>query len=74
MPKEEIITIKLKKSAVEALKDLRKYPRETYSETVMHLIRDARDIREFDSFVQKAQAIKMKALWEEGDYSGWEHA
>ena len=74
MPKEEIITIKLKKSVVEALKDLRKYPRETYSETVMHLIRDARDIREFDIFVQKAQAIKMKELWEEGDYSGWEHA
>ncbi len=74
MPKEEIIAIKLKKSVVKALKDIRKYPRETYNETVMNLIRDARDRSEFDSFVQKAQEIKMKELWEEGDYSGWEHA
>ena len=74
MPKEEIIAIKLKKSVVKALKDVRKYPRETYNETVMNLLRDARYIREFDSLVQKAQEIKMKELWEEGDYSGWEHA
>lgn len=74
MPKEEIITIKLKKSVVKALKDIRRYPRETYNEIVKNLIGDARDIREFDIFVQKAQAIKMKELWEEGDYSGWEHA
>ena len=74
MAKEEIITIKLKKSVVKALKDIRRYSRETYNEIVMNLIRDARDIREFDSFVQKAQVIKMKELWEEGDYSGWEHA
>lgn len=74
MAKEEIITIKLKKSVVKALKDVRKYPRETYNETVMNLLRDARYIREFDSLVQKAQEIKMKELWEEGDYSGWEHA
>ena len=74
MAKEEIITIKLKKSVVKALKDIRRYPRETYNEIVKNLIGDARDIREFDIFVQKAQAIKMKELWEEGDYSGWEHA
>ena len=74
MPKEETTTIQLKKSVVKALKDIRKYPRETYNETVMNLIRDARDIGEFGSFVQKAQEIKMKELCGEGDYSGWEHA
>ena len=67
MAKEEITTIKLKKSVVKALKDIRRYPRETYNEIVKNLIGDARDIREFDIFVQKAQAIKMKELWEEGD-------
>ena len=30
--------------------------------------------KEFDMFVQKAQEHKMKELWGEGDYSGWEHA
>ena len=74
MVKEEITTIQLKKSVVKALKDIRRYPRETYSETVMNLIRDAQETREFDIFVQKAQEIKMKELWGEGDYSGWEHA
>ncbi len=72
--KDAITTIQLKKSVVRALKEIKKYPRETYNETILGLIAVARERNEFDLFVQKAQEYKMKELWGEGDYSGWEHA
>ncbi|MCL5252738.1 MAG: hypothetical protein M1351_01410 [Candidatus Thermoplasmatota archaeon] len=72
--KDGITTIQLKKSVVRALKEIKKYPRETYNETILGLIAVARERNEFDLFVQKAQEYKMKELWGEGDYSGWEHA
>ncbi len=70
----EITTIRLKKSVVRALKEIKKYPRETYNETILGLIAVAQEKNEFDMFVQKAQEYKMKELWGEGDYSEWEHA
>jgi hypothetical protein len=70
---DEITTIQLKKSVVNALKRIKKYPRETYNETILGLIRDAQETGELDTFVQKAQESKMKELWGQGDYSGWEN-
>ena len=74
MVEDEITTIQLKKSVVRALKEIKKYPRETYSETILGLIAVAQERKEFNLFIQKAQEYKMKELWGEGDYSGWEHA
>jgi predicted CopG family antitoxin len=71
---DEITTIQLSKSVVKALKQIKKYPRETYSEIILDLIESAREMKEFDKFVQESQKTKMKELWEEGDYSAWEHA
>ncbi|MCL4453293.1 hypothetical protein [Ferroplasma sp.] len=74
MSKSEVTTIQLDKSVVEALKKVKRYPRETYSETILNLIRYAEETKELETFVQKAQEERMKQLWEKGDYSGWEHA
>ena len=74
MSKSEVTTIQLDKSVVEALKKVKRYPRETYSETILNLIRYAEETKELEAFVQKAQEERMKQLWEKGDYSGWEHA
>ncbi len=71
---EEITTIQLRKSVVNALKQIKKYPRETYSEIILDLIKRAKETKEFDKFVQEAQKNKMKELWGKGDYSAWEHA
>ena len=71
---EEITTIQLNKSVVKALKQIKKYPRETYSEIILSLIESAKEMKEFDKFVQEAQKTKMRELWGEGDYSAWEHA
>ena len=71
---DEVTTIQLSKSVVKALKQIKKYPRETYSEIILDLIESAREMKEFDKFVQESQKTKMKELWGEGDYSAWEHA
>lgn len=71
---EEITTIQLRKSVVKALKQIKKYPRETYSEIILDLIKRAKETKEFDKFVQESQKTKMKELWNKGDYSAWENA
>ncbi len=71
---EEIITIRLNKSVVKALKQIKKYPRETYSEIILGLIESAKEMKEFDRSVQEAQRTKMKELWRRGNYSAWERA
>ncbi len=74
MSRSEVTTIQLERSVVDALKRIKRYPRETYSETILNLIKNADETRELGIFVQKAQEERMKQLWGEGDYSGWEHA
>ena len=39
---EDATTIQLKKSVVDELKSIRKYPRETYNETISDLIKIAK--------------------------------
>ena len=71
---EEIITIRLNKSVVKALKQIKGYPKETYSEVVLGLIESAGGMEGLDKFVQEAQRTKMKELWGRGNYSAWERA
>ncbi len=74
MQRSEVTTIQIKKIVLEDLKRIKKYPRETYSETILNLIKIAEETKDLGMFVQKAQEERMKQLWEEGDYSGWERA
>lgn len=74
MSKSEITTIQIERSVLNELKRVKRYPRETYSETILNLIKNAEDAKELGTFIQKAQEERMKKLWEEGDYSGWERA
>ena len=72
--KDEITTIQLNKSVVRALKRIKKYPRETYNEIILSLIKNTQETKELDTFIQKVQKAKMKELWEEGNYTAWENA
>ncbi|MCL4335230.1 MAG: hypothetical protein M1402_03945 [Candidatus Thermoplasmatota archaeon] len=74
MSKSGITTIQLDRSVVDELKKFKRYRRETYSEIILNLIESVRESGEFEMFVQKAQEERMKELWGEGDYSGWERA
>ncbi|HTY74902.1 MAG TPA: hypothetical protein VMD05_04970 [Candidatus Nanoarchaeia archaeon] len=77
MTQEDATTIQLKKSIVKELKKIRRYPRETYNETISHLIKLAKESksrRQYDEFLHKIQQSKMKELWDNEEDEAWEHA
>ena len=74
---KEVTTIQLKKSVVKELKNIRKYPRETYNETISDLIKLAKDPgkkRQYDEFIHKIQQAKMKELWDNEEDEAWKDA
>jgi hypothetical protein len=74
---KEATTIQLKKSLVKELKSIRKYPRETYNETISNLIRIAKESKkrsQYDEFIHTIQQVKMKELWDNEEDEVWEHA
>jgi hypothetical protein len=77
MKDEDVTTIQLKKSVVRELKNIRKYPRETYNETILGLIKtakDSRNRRQYDEFLHRIQQEKMKELWDNVEDEDWENA
>lgn len=75
MTDEDVTTIQLKKSVVKELKNIRKYPRETYNETILDLIKKAKETkktRQYDEFLHKIQQAKMKELWDNQEDEAWE--
>lgn len=74
---DEVTTIQLKKSVVKELKNIRKYPRETYNETILNLIKTAKESakrRQYDDFLHRIQQAKMKELWDNTEDEAWEDA
>ncbi len=77
MQNDEVTTIQLKKSVVEELKNIRKYPRETYNETISNLIKTAKESRsrkQYDEFLHTIQQKKMKELWDNKEDEAWADA
>ena len=74
---KEATTIQLKKSVVRELKSIRKYPRETYNETISDLIKIAKNSKkktQYDEFIHKIQQTKMKELWNNEEDEAWKDA
>ncbi|MEN3037328.1 MAG: hypothetical protein ABC585_07500 [Candidatus Methanosuratincola petrocarbonis] len=77
MPKDDVTTIQLKRTLVKELKSLRRYPRETYNETISNLIRLAKEStarRQYDEFLHRVQQAKMRELWDNAEDEAWEDA
>jgi hypothetical protein len=77
MTDEDVTTIQIKKSVVKELKNIRKYPRETYNETILNLIKTAKESgkrRQYDEFLHRIQQAKMKELWDNTEDEAWEDA
>ena len=69
-------TIQLEKEVVKALKDIKEYPRQTYNELIMHLIKLSKNVKmknQYDEFLHKAQQEKMKELWDNKEDEAWEN-
>lgn len=74
---DDVTTVQLKKSLVEELKSIRKHPRETYNETILNLIKTAkepRNQRQYDEFLHAIQQKKMKELWGNEEDEAWADA
>jgi len=70
-------TIQINKSLVNALKSLREYPRQTYAELIMHMIKVFKHVKkknQYDEFLHKIQQAKMSELWNNEDDEAWENA
>jgi hypothetical protein len=77
MTDEDVTTIQLKKSVVKELKNIRKYPRETYNETILNLIKNSKESgkrRQYDEFLHRIQQAKMTELWDNEADEAWEDA
>jgi BioD-like phosphotransacetylase family protein len=77
MSDEDNTTIQLKKSVVKELKNIKKYPRETYNEVILNLIKTAKESRkrrQYDEFLHRIQQAKMKELWDNEEDEAWENA
>ncbi|MGD0643599.1 MAG: hypothetical protein ABSA75_01690 [Candidatus Bathyarchaeia archaeon] len=75
MADEDVTTIRLRKSVVKELKNIRKYPRETYDETILNLIKAAKESgkrRQNDEFLHRIQQAKMKELWDNEEDEAWD--
>jgi hypothetical protein len=70
-------TIQLDKELLEALKEAREYPRQTYNELLTKMVKlfqRAKKSNQYDEFLHKIQQPKMKELWDNKEDEAWEHA
>lgn len=74
MKKQDFTTIQLKKDLVSKLKKIKRYPRETYEETIERMIENETKnatIDQYDKFLHEAQKQKMKELWDNEEDEAW---
>ena len=70
-------TIQLEKSIVNALKQVREYPKQSYNDLIKHMLQvfiDVKSKNQYDEFLHKIQQAKMKELWDNAEDEAWERA
>lgn len=73
----EATTIQLDKNILEALKQVKEYPRQTYNELLEKMITIFQGVKQrnqYDEFLHKIQQAKMKELWDNAEDEGWKDA
>jgi hypothetical protein len=74
MKKRDFTTIKLKRDLVSKLKEIKRYRRGTYEETIERLIKDETKnavIDQYYKFLHESQRQKMKDLWGNEEDEAW---
>ncbi|ODS42878.1 MAG: hypothetical protein MSIBF_06330 [Candidatus Altiarchaeales archaeon IMC4] len=72
-----VTTIQLDKTIVNALKEVREYPRQTYNELLAQMIKTFKNVKtqnQYDEFLHKIQQNKMKELWDNEEDEVWNDA
>lgn len=65
----DVTTIQVSKDLLEELKSVKEYPRQSYSEIILNLVKMFKKAKrsgagDYDSFLFKIQQAKMKELWD----------
>lgn len=68
-----ITTVQLDKSVVEALKKIKKHPRQSYNEVIISLIEYSTKKNQYNEFLHKIQQPKMKELWDNKEDEVWDN-
>jgi predicted CopG family antitoxin len=69
-------TIQIDKEILDALKELKNYPRQTYNELISELINFYKKVsisNQYDEFLHKIQQEKMQELWDNKEDEAWEN-
>ena len=69
-------TIQIDKEILDALKELKNYPRQTYNELISELIIFYKNVsisNQYDEFLHKIQQDKMQELWDNKEDEAWEN-
>ena len=62
---------------MQSLKRIREYPRQTYKELILNMIKLFESVKrknQYDEFLHKIQQAKMKELWDNKEDEVWENA
>ncbi|MFT4343601.1 MAG: hypothetical protein ACMXYE_02530 [Candidatus Woesearchaeota archaeon] len=71
-----ITTIQLDKSLVEALREVREYPRQTYNDLIMQMLKiykSSKKNNQYDKFIHTIQRSKMNELWDNNNDEDWDN-
>jgi hypothetical protein len=74
---KEVTTIQLPKKIVSDLKDVKKYPNQSYAELIsdmLTILKKAKKESQYDEFLHTIQQRKMKELWGNKEDEVWEKA
>ncbi|MHA2246108.1 MAG: DUF7557 family protein [Candidatus Hodarchaeales archaeon] len=69
-------TIQIDKEILDALKELKNHPRQTYNELISELINFYKNVsinNQYDEFLHKIQQEKMLELWDNKEDEAWEN-
>ena len=69
-------TIQIDKEILDALKELKNHPRQTYNELISELINFYKNVsinNQYDEFLHKIQQERMKELWDNKEDEAWEN-
>ena len=69
-------SIQIDKEILDALKELKNHPRQTYNELISELINFYRNVsisNQYDEFLHKIQQEKMQELWDNKEDEAWEN-
>ncbi len=73
----DFTTIQLERAVLELLRELKKYPRQTYNELISEMAHSFKSAQEkksqYDEFLHEIQKAKMKQLWDNKYDEAWEN-